>query len=174
LIKGNNISLRLTRNIDIPIIYNWENNPENWLVSETVKPYSFEEINLLVDSSEDIFENGQLRWIIILNHTKEQIGTLDFFQTDFERKSTHIGILIAKGENRRKGYAKEAIDLAKKYVFTELSFDCLFCSIQSFNRSSIELFKKCGFEIISENKEKFIFDVNSTETILMRLCQKKY
>jgi diamine N-acetyltransferase len=173
LIQGERIYLRPVRIIDIPLIMQWENNPENWIVSETEKAYTFEEINLLVDSSEDIFENGQLRLMIILKSVYEPIGTLDLFQAVIEDGTVHVGILIADANKRRNGYAEEAIRLAINYVFQELKFENLICSVQSFNQPSLELFKKCGFEVLTEGKENPIFDQNSSETILMRLCLKK-
>jgi diamine N-acetyltransferase len=173
VIFGKKISLRQVRTIDIPSIMIWENNPENWLVSETVKAYTFGEVILLVDSSEDIFENGQLRFIISNNHLNTPIGTLDLFQTNFEEKSVHIGILITDSNNRRKGFAQESISLVQNYITSDLDFNFLYCTIQCFNQSSFELFKKCGFEVIEDGKENPIFDSNSLESIKMCLCLKK-
>lgn len=173
MIQGERIYLRPVRTIDIPLIMKWENNPENWIVSETEKPYTFDEINLLVDSSEDIFENGQLRLMLIKQESKQAIGTVDLYQADFDNKTVHVGILIAETVERKKGFAEEAIRLVINYVFNELEIEFLYCLIQSFNQSSFELFKKCGFELVNEEEENPIFEVNSSEPIIKRLCLKK-
>jgi len=47
---------------DLKLIYQWENNPENWEVSETTKPFTFEEIKALIDSSSDFSKTQQKRW----------------------------------------------------------------------------------------------------------------
>ncbi len=161
------------RIIDVPKIFEWENNPENWEVSETVRDYTFEEIILLIDSAEDIFENGQLRFIIVNRKNHQAIGTLDLFQVDFIEKSIHVGILIGSIENRRKGFAEEAIKLAMDYCFEILMFNKVYCHIQSNNVSSLKLFKKCGFELINEDKENPIFESNSERVFKMKLWLKK-
>jgi diamine N-acetyltransferase len=173
MINGKNIFLRPVKTSDIPWIMKWENNPENWLVSETEKPYSFEEINLLIESSEDIFENGQLRFILVDNSSGYLLGTMDLFKANFEEKTVHVGILIAEEKDRRKGYAEEAVQLVQDYVFQELKMVTIYSTIQFHNQPSIQLFKKCGFEVVADEKENPIFDSNSNETIKMCLCLKK-
>jgi diamine N-acetyltransferase len=173
VIKKGKIVLRKARIIDFPKIYEWENNPDNWIVSETEKQYTFNEISMLCESAEDIFETSQLRLIIETNDTNESIGTLDFFQADFDQKSAHIGILIASDKHRRKGYAQEAIQLASEFCAQVLYLDKIYCTIHSFNFASLELFKKCGFQNIEEGKENSIFDPNSNDVIKMILWLKK-
>lgn len=173
MIIGKTISLRVTKLTDVPKIFEWENNPENWQVSETDRAYTFEEINLLLQSSEDIYENGQLRFLIVSNLNFELIGTLDLFQCDFEEKSVHLGILIADKQNRRRGYAEEAINLASDYCSNKLLINEIICSIQAENIPSLELFKKCGFQKIEEEKENPIFDSKSDKVVKMKLWLKK-
>ena len=173
MISDEKITLRMVRNIDVPKIFQWENDKDNWLVSETKISYTFEEINLLIESAEDIFETGQLRLIIHDNKSKETIGTLDLFQTDFEKKSTNVGILIADNKNRRKGYAEAAVILISKYCLESFNFEQLQCSIQSFNKASLELFKKCGFQKLEVEKENPIFDLKTDEIVKMILWLKR-
>jgi len=173
VIKNDKIALRTVRIIDFPKIYEWENNPDNWIVSETEKQYTFNEISLLSESAEDIFETSQLRLIIETNDDSESIGTLDLFQADFDEKSAHIGILIANDKHRRKGYAQDAIQLVSEFCAQVLSLDKIYCTIHSFNSASLELFKKCGFQKVEEGKENPIFDSNSDDVIKMILWLKK-
>lgn len=173
MIYGESVYLRQVKNIDIPKLMEWENNAENWMVSETTKPYSFEEIRMLVDSAEDIFESNQLRFVIVQTDSEEAIGTVDLFNVNFSDLSAHVGILIAKSGDKRKGFGKEAIELTKHYLIENLNFQILYCSIQTFNKASFGLFTKCGFKTYKDDQQCSIFGLNFMETINMCLCLKK-
>ena len=64
-----------------------------------------------------------------------------------------IGILIYSEENRKKGYATEALQLLINYSFHYLGLHQLYCNIASDNMKSIKLFTKVGFIIVGEKKD---------------------
>ena len=87
----------------------WENNTDNWEVSENNSSYTLCDINRLVTNLEDIRTAKQARFIICLSEDDSPIGTIDLFSIDFDLKTASIGILIADIGNRRKGYALESL-----------------------------------------------------------------
>ena len=143
------IYLRKVLPTDASIIFAWENNPENWEVSNTEKCFTFQEIEDFVNQPQDIYLHQQLRFIICLNTSDLPIGCIDLF--DYEKgKSVGIGVLIADKNNRNKGFAKEALKQLIYYVRNELNVAYIFCNIFENNKPSIRLFEYCGFKFIEE------------------------
>ncbi len=158
---------------DLKLIYQWENNPENWEVSETTKPFTFEEIKALIDSSSDFSKTQQKRWMIILMETNEPIGTIDIFQGDLDSGEVGVGILIEEVKHRKKGFATEAINQMIQLSSTRLGIQTYHVTVHQNNNSSIRLFEKCGFQINESEHLNANFDKASKDTIKMKLCVKK-
>lgn len=143
------IYLRNVLPTDAPIIFAWENNPENWEVSNTERCFTLNEIEEFVNQPQDIYLNQQLRFIICKNNNNKPIGCIDLFDYE-EGKSVGVGILIADKKFRNKGYATQALKLLIDYCRNELKVANIFCNIFKTNTPSIRLFEYCGFKFIEE------------------------
>ena len=150
MLKGEHIFLRKLQITDVDFIYNWENNPANWPVSNTKQPFTKEEIIEFVKSEQNIFLNNQIRFVICLNQNEHLVGCIDLFEFNAKSKTVGIGILIAEKKYRNKGYATEALRLLIDYCRNELKIVYAFCNIFKENTTSISLFEKCGFQFIEE------------------------
>jgi diamine N-acetyltransferase len=144
--KYKEISLRALEPEDLELLYEWENNSSNWIISNTVVPFSKYTLKRYLENShKNIYETGQFR--LMIDHIPENttIGTIDIFDFDPFHKRAGLGILIAKEEYRRKGYASMAIICLVEYCFSTLLVHQLYCNILANNCESMELFKKAGF-----------------------------
>ena len=84
---GENIKLRAIEPSDLEILFEWENNPENWLISNTTVPFSRHILKKYIESAhQDIYEARQLRLMIDLmdpqGNILNSIGTIDLFEFD--------------------------------------------------------------------------------------------
>jgi len=165
LLKSKNIFLRALQPTDVEHIFKWENNPENWENSGTSRSYTKEEISEFVNDKQDLEKSNQFRFIICLNLTDEPIGAIDLFEYNTQKSIVGVGILIAEKENRRRGFAKESLNLISNYCRNELNIVNLFCNIKKDNVSSICLFENNGFKFIEE-KDLFKRKVNYYEKTL--------
>lgn len=165
MLTGRNIFLRKLQVFDTRTILKWENNPTNWSISGTKKPFSEEEIIAFTAGEQNLIKNNQLRYIICLNTSKDSIGTIDLFEYDKGSKKVGIGVLIAESKERRKGFAIEALILLINYCKNELQLNTIFCNIDKENIASIRLFEKCNFSFI---EEQLLFEnkVNYYELVL--------
>lgn len=152
LLVGDRVHMRTVTPADFQLIYEWENNPENWEVSNTQEPFTEEEIRSFVNLQPDIFEQQQMRYIICLNDSESPIGCIDLFDFDAQNKSVGIGVLIADKNNRSKGFAKEALQCIVNYYLNKLKIKLFFCNISKENKPSIRLFESCGFHLIEERE----------------------
>ncbi len=153
MLKGEQIYLRTLEPADADIILKWENNSDNWRVSNTLVPFSRKLIEDYVNSAQDIYSTKQLRFIICLVENDKEIGAIDIFDFDPYHLKVGLGILIAELEDRRNGYAKEAVLLIKEYCFNHLNLHQVYCNILSENKSSVDLFEKSGFTICGTKKD---------------------
>lgn len=157
-LSGKNTRLRAIEPADLDIIYEWENNPANWLISNTITPFSKHVLTRYIEHAhKDIHEARQLRLMIDLTDdsgiTKETIGTLDLFDFDPVHERAGLGILIANQENRMKGFAFESLTILIRYAFETLHLHQLYCNISNDNHASLNLFKKLGFSEIGIKRD---------------------
>ncbi len=154
------------------IIFKWENDPENWVVSERDKVYTFEEIQALIASAADFKESNQKRWMIS-KQDNQVIGTIDVFQGGFKKGQVGIGILIAEEENREKGFAKQAVFQAINKCIVDFSINTFYADAHVSNQASIALFIKCGFEPLHQVDDNSNFDSQNSTIIRLKICVKK-
>jgi diamine N-acetyltransferase len=173
MLKGNSVFLRVVEAEDAATLYLWENNPENWKVSNTDVPFSMHGIHQLIDSQKDFKECGQLRLMICEKESGFTVGTIDLYDVNFKHGYASIGILIAEDKNRRKGYAMESLELVIEYAREILELRNLQCSIHGDNGASVELFEKCGFKSIGVRKNWLRFKGVFYDEKLFQKCLKE-
>jgi diamine N-acetyltransferase len=152
------ITLRALEPSDIDLLYNWENDREIWLVSNTIVPYSRHILKKYLDNSHlDIYQTKQLRLMIDLKEEKNKkiktIGAVDLFDFDPYHNRAGVGILIGDKSKRKKGYASMALENLIQYAFRTLQLNQIYCNILTDNKESLILFRKHGFTLIGEKKE---------------------
>ncbi len=138
--------LRAVEPEDIDILYEWENNMELWVVSETLKPFSRHQLKQYIKGVNlDIYQSKELKLMIETEEENPQvIGVIDLFDFEPYHSRAGVGILIKK-EFEGKGYASAALKLFVEYCFNTLAIHQLFCSIATNNSRSIHLFESNGF-----------------------------
>ena len=151
--------------------FEWENNTDIWLISTTLAPFSKDEIIRYVKTANrDIFAMRQLRLMIETNDNQAvTIGSVDLFDFDPQHQRAGVGILIAADENRRKGYASEALKLLINYSFDVLLLKQLYCTIPADNESSIKLFESLGFVTCGRKRQWLRTKTGWIDEILMQL-----
>jgi len=155
LLKSNTILLRALEPEDLEFLYNCENNPEIWHISNTLSPYSKYILRQYIENShQDIYTSKQLRLIIATIENKDTpIGAIDLFDFDPYHMRAGVGILIHNTIHREKGYAFESLQLLINYCFEHLKMHQLYCNIASNNQKSLKLFEKAGFKISGTKQE---------------------
>lgn len=170
-LQGEKIYLRALEPSDVELLYQWENDPEVWAISNTLQPFSKYTLQQFVASSvTDIYEAKQLRLMINEMTEKQTIGIIDIFDFDPYHQRAGIGILITP-PYRRMGYATESIAIIKDYLFNTLQLHQIYCNILISNKTSIRLFKKAGFKVCGLKKE-WIFSNKGFEDELLLQCLK--
>lgn len=152
-LTGEKIYLRALEPEDLDFIYKIENDESIWEISATQTPYSrFLIKQYLENAHQDIYEAKQLR-LVIVNHHKEAIGLIDLFEFDPKNRRVGVGLLIAKSENRHKGYGQEALQLVCAYAFKHLHVHQVYTNIGEDNQASLKLFESLNFEQVGVKRD---------------------
>jgi len=157
MLKGKHIYLRGVEIDDLNFIEALENNPENWLISGTLIPFSRKSIEEYINAIRNLQTDKQCRWIISLASNDECIGAIDLFEYDSIHRRAGVGIIIEE-KYRKKGYASQAIDLLIEYSFSHLNLFQLWACIIDNNIASQNLFSKAGFELTAAKKNWIFSD----------------
>ena len=168
--KGKKIHLRAVEPTDLDAMFQWENDTENWLVSNTTNPFSRHVLEQYVLSVHDLIKDGQARFIICLNEDDEPVGTIDLFELDMTHRRVGVGILVDK-DHRGKGIASEALQIVIRHCFVTLGLHQIYCNIISDNEVSMKLFESNGFKISGVKKEWLWHDGQWKDEHILQLVQ---
>ncbi len=169
MLKSENILLRACEPEDMPLMYQWENHTDYWLLSDTTKPFSKYTIQEFIQQDRnDIHTTRQQRFVIAMNHDKKAIGFIDLYQFEPVHRRAGVGILIGDEKERSKGYALESLKCLMQFAHDVLNMHQLYCYIQASNKKSVVLFQRAGFTTTGVLKD-WLCSKNVFEDVI--LCQ---
>ena len=149
------IQLRELRGSDAPILLDWENNQENWRISDRSEAPSLSDLTSLIELQENAqhtYDLDQYRFMIVASKSGKPLGTVDFYEADWENDLAFIGILVADPKDRQKGAGLCALELLLDKMYNELELQMACARIFPDNLASIRLFEKAGFKKKLEEK----------------------
>jgi len=166
LFENEYILLRAVEPEDLDRLYAWENNALLWDVGNTRNPYSrFVLKQYIVDSAKDIYENKQLRLMIVSRKSGETVGTVDLFDFDIHNSRIALGLFVDKAF-QGKGFAKASLCLVEEYVFKYLKINQLYCHIAESNTASRRMFEQQEYETNGALKN-WIKTIDGYENIIL-------
>lgn len=152
LLEGKKCRLRALEPRDAEAMYGWENDPGVWHISGTLSPLSRHQIECYIEAQQyDLFRSGQQR-LVIETMAGEAVGAVDLFEVEPLHRRAGVGILIHGEQNRRRGYAGEALELLAEYSRKVLGLEQLWCNIEPTNRASVRLFRRHGFRLVGTKR----------------------
>ncbi len=142
-LKGDKVILRSVDSSDIDTLLLWENANDEPLYGVFEEQYSREDVAQFVENQQrySIAETEQLR-LMICSPDGERLGCVDL--TEYDNKKAFVSILIVGLDNRRKGFAENALQLLIDYS-ESLGLHTLYAHILPENSPSKNLFEKMGF-----------------------------
>jgi diamine N-acetyltransferase len=173
LLTSSLVYLRPVETSDAHQLLLWENDPENWHVTDTEVPFSLSGIMQLIEQQQNFRSFGQLRFIICLQESNKSIGTIDLYDADFKNGNVAIGVLIAEKEHRGQGIAYQSLQLVTEYAREVFNFVNVTCSIHASNVNSISLFEKAGFVKVGTRRNWYKLGKERTDEIIYQLCLEK-
>lgn len=172
ILENRTISLRAPEPEDLDLLYIWENDPSIWQVSGTLTPFSKYILKQYLEHADkDIYQVKQLRLIIQLKQNHRPVGAVDLFDFEPHHHRAGLGILIADPSDRRKGYAREALETMIAYCFEVLNLHQVYCNVAAGNQASIRLFQESGFEQCGRKRDWLFHDRGYEDELLFQRVQ---
>ncbi len=160
------IKLRALEPEDLELLYLWENDTTAWIAGNTKAPCSrFQLKQYLAQTTFDIYENNQLRLMIVNKSTNQTVGTVDLFDFDLHHSRLTVGFYVTS-EFQGKGFATQSLKLTENYVFNFLKINQIYAQVAESNQSSRRLFESNGFEL-SGTLKNWIKTPDGFENILI-------
>lgn len=145
---GQNIYLRKVEPDDLPLLYAWENDAQAWQDSSTHNPLSREDLrSYIMQTTGDIYRDGQLRLIICLTRSDEPVGCVDLYDVDVRNRKAAVAIYVAPA-CRNQGVAGQALKELISYVSRILQFRLLYAVTRQTNTASLRAFQSAGFQTV--------------------------
>lgn len=166
-LKSERLTLREISMNDLDFLFEIRNNEENNKYIGRKKSTLDEVKQFIVDRISDFKEGKGIVWMIFHNDTKQTIGSICYWNFNFEDNSAEIGYELAP-EFQGKGFMQEALSKVIDFGFNQLNLQTIEAYVIENNKASIKSLVKYNFiqsTIIElENKEKLLmFKSTSTQ-----------
>lgn len=145
-IYGKRIYLRAMELADMEMYREMANDPDiEWMIGGWSFPISTKEQNDWYDKV--IADKKNLRFTIVLKEDDEAVGMVNLVNIDWKNRSGFHGIKLSSKAPKGQGIATDAVMAIMQYAFEELQLNRLDGAWTEYNKASIALYKKCGWEI---------------------------
>lgn len=166
--------LRALEPEDLDFLYKVENNTGIWEVSNTLVPYSrFVLKQYLEQAHLDIHTAKHLRLVICEPNNHNAIGFVDLFEFDPKNKRVGVGILVYEPQDRRKGFARAALELLLPYCFEQLGMHQVYANIGAQNAASIKLFESLGFSLSGTKRDWLWSSTGYTDELIYQIINEE-
>ncbi len=123
------------------------------------KKSSLEEVKqFIVDRISDFKEKKGITWMIYSKETKQNTGSICYWNFNFENDSAEIGYELAP-EFHGKGFMQEALSKVINFGFNELNLQTIEAFTDKNNTSSINALVKFNFIQNTEFESKTVEDL---------------
>jgi len=137
------IKLRKIEPLDLPFLYQWENDASVWADGSNHNPLSQKDLrDYITSTTGDIYKDGQLRLIIEIDGVT--CGCMDLFDFDPRNRRAAIGMYVAP-EYRGKGVGRLVLEQLESYAFDFLYLRVLYAVIATNNIPCSSLYRSAGY-----------------------------
>jgi len=104
---------------------------------------------------------------IIAKDSSKHIGNIKLSGINQHHKYGDVGLIIGVKDYFGRGIATECIRLITDFAFSDLGFHRVWCGIYSLNIGSIKAFQKAGWELYATEPQKYLFEGEYIDGVLM-------
>ncbi|MBN2390831.1 MAG: GNAT family N-acetyltransferase [Anaerolineae bacterium] len=162
LLRGQRVHLTALTQDDLPTIATWYQDTEfmRLLDARPANPQSTESLHTWLEEAQKA-SDGYLFAVRLLDNDA-LIGFIELDGILWTHGTAWFSIAIGLPEYREKGYGTEAARLALAFAFQELNMHRVQATVFSYNRRSMAMFERLGFqregtfrEFIHRDRERY-------------------
>ena len=136
MLEGKNVILRIVEKEDLQLLHEWDSNPDFRGEFEQLREGTLADLEKLYDNLKDS------QWFFVEKKDGTKIGNIGHL---LEAGEVEIGYYIVPNE-RRKGYATEAISMMVDYLFLSKTIERVQAKADPENTASCKALEKAGFK----------------------------
>ena len=136
LLEGKNVNLKIMEKEDLPVLQEWNNNPEFMGEYEPLRQETRTELEKTYDNLKDA------QWFFVQKKDGTKIGYIAHFLAAGE---IELGYFVVPNE-RSKGYVNEAIKIIVDYLFLSKDAVRIQAKADPENVASWKALEKAGFK----------------------------
>lgn len=173
-LNGQKVRLRALEPEDVDTLYDMENDPQTWSVTDASVPYSHNALRQYVDASQnDLFADRQLRLMIVEQDGGATVGAIDLFGFEPMHARAEVGVAVM-ARYRSRGYGGEAVRLLCTYAFCHLHMKQLTAHVGTDNAVSLRMFRRLGFRDCGVLRDWWRQDGAYRDVALLQLLREDY
>ncbi len=172
---GPRVMLREYQSEDFASIRTWVNDAQVtrylstrfWAPQTTVDTQEF--LSRMMQSSHNAFN-----YVIADAQDGRYIGQLDMFRVDWRLRQGEVGMVIAGGEDRGRGYGTEALELLADFAFTSLGLERIELEVHMDNAAALRCYQKAGFTLEGVKRHAYYNDGRFTDLGMMSILREDW
>lgn len=165
-LEGKLVRFRAYRREDIPVVYEYINDPElkRFLMPGIPFPMRLEEEYKWFDSQSAFGDT--YNFAVESLKDRSYAGGCGINSVDWKNRYAIIGIFIGK-PYWGKGYGTDSIKVLQRFIFEEMNLNKVFLKTYSFNERAISCYQKAGFKIEGVLREQIFRDGRYYDEVAM-------
>jgi RimJ/RimL family protein N-acetyltransferase len=175
MLQGKKVVLRAIERRDIETLRQWLNDPE---VNQYLLVYA--PLSEIVEEKwyeKTAQSNTQLVMAIEssdLKNPRQLIGNCGLHDIRWKDRTATFGIFIGDKSFWSNGYGTEAASLLIQFGFEQLNFHRINSSVLGFNKRSLRMHQKLGFQIEGRQRQKIFKNGEYHDEIILGLLREEW
>lgn len=175
IIYGEHLRLRAVERTDVPMFFEWVNDPEVTLGLSLYLPMSNADEEKWFERAQAGDANEKPLAIEIKDGDGwKLIGSCGLFGIEWVNRSAELGILIGDKSIWNKGYGTEAMGLLLRHGFGTLNLNRQFLRVHATNVRAIRAYVKAGFVEEGRLREAVFKNGRYDDIIIMSVLRSEW
>lgn len=175
-VLGNRLMLREYQKEDLEYIREWVNDRETVRNLDDIFIYPHT-VSMTEEYLNKILENkleDEKHFVIADVEKGEYMGQVSLMRLDWRNRAALLGIVIAKKENRNRGYGREAVNPVLDFAFNQMNLHRVELHCREYNSAGYHTYLRCGFKEEGRKRKNYYIDGNYTDTIIMSILRDEF
>lgn len=170
MINGGLVLLRPLEKEDVFKIPEWRNRKEVRKNYITQAPLSKSKQGAWFDE----YQESKDKMMFAIEAENQYIGVIWLYDIDHINQFANIGILIGEEACWGKGYGSDSVKVLSSYAFCELNLRRITAYVLEYNKASIEMFLKNGYQLEGCLREARYYQSEFWDVLILGLLRDEF